>query len=263
MEKKEIIFIVGDSFELFNANQGVTTVSHLLGNMTENHCHQICDKIFAFGQGVPREQLEYLVELFEQQGWSERLNSTLLHLPPEKGGSRETHKCKPKNILVSQVRVRNDSLFEASLLLDEQNEFLDDHIAGQHLPGMVLIEAGRQMAFLVTEQFFLPANELEAPAFVLHDLNTTFHAFTFPIDVLIQYDIIEKNLENPNKLFFSVRITFLQMDHLVAEIRSTFTVADRARMASIENTLARKALQRSRSEVLSEVEQQEALARWK
>jgi hypothetical protein len=259
MNRNDVVFIVGDSFELFSTNQGVMTISHLLKDITENDCSNICDKIFAIGQGVQQEQLDQLVEMFEQDELSQRLNSRLLHIPPEKGGSQETHKRKPKNIVVSQVRARNDTLFEANLLLDDRNECLDDHVTGQHLPGMVLIEAGRQIAFLITEQFFLEPDRCEQAAFVLHDLNTTFHAFTFPVDVLVRYEILEKNLENPTRLFFSVLITFLQAGRLVAEIRSTFTVAEKDRITSVESTLARRALQQSRSEVYNEAELQEEL----
>lgn len=258
MDRRDVVFIVGDAFELFSANEGVTTFSNLIKDIADNNFSNICNKIFAPGQGVHREQQEYLIELFEKQSVFERLNSQLLHIAPDKAGSQETHKRKSKNIMISQVRAIHDSLFEADLVLDDRDELLDDHITGQHLPGMVLIEAARQIAYVVTEQFFMePAGRMQR-YFVLHELNTTFQSFAFPVDVTIRCKILDKKLENPAKLFFAVLINFLQADRCVAEVKTTFTVSDNDRLTSFEGTLARRVIQRARTSVLDEAEHQEA-----
>src|SRR6266567_3542550 len=251
-DRKDVVFIVSDAFELFGANDSVTTFSNLIKDIADNNFSNICNKMFALGQGVHREQQEYLIELFEKQNVSERLNSQLLHIAPDKAGSQETHKRKPKNIMISQVRAIHESLFEATLLLDDRNELLDDHITGQHLPGMVLIEAARQIAYVVTEQFFMEPTGRTQCYFVLHELNTTFQSFAFPVDVTIRCKILDKKLENPAKLFFSVLINFLQTGRCVAEVRTTFTVSDSGRLTSFEGTLARRVLQRARASVLDE-----------
>jgi hypothetical protein len=56
--------------------------------------------------------------------------------------------------MLSLPRRVSESCFEADVLVDDAGEHMSDHVSGQHLPGMVLIEAARQMILAVTEEFF-------------------------------------------------------------------------------------------------------------
>jgi len=243
MEERDIVFIVGDVFEVFAAHWGAMTAGQLITALTNEDIPSLCNKKFILGQGVQKEQQDLLLTLFEQKELPQRSNSHLVLPPFQKAGDQQTHKHHPKNIMISQPRAIDESVYEATLLIDGRNDLLGDHITGQHIQGLALIEAARQIAFVVTDTFFLTPAGYAPAYFVLHELNTTFHSFTFPLDVTLRYTILEKQLDNPSKLFFSVLITVIQADRCVTEIRSTFTVCESRRLAATEDTLARRVLQ--------------------
>ncbi|ETS33145.1 A-factor biosynthesis repeat protein [Photorhabdus khanii NC19] len=49
----------------------------------------------------------------------------------------------------------NKNLFSLPLLIDERCELMADHQTGQHIQGMILIEACRQTFIAVTEEFYM------------------------------------------------------------------------------------------------------------
>ncbi len=253
MDHKDVFFVLGDAFDMFEKTDGIMHFSHLLKEIEENNYDSLCDKIFVIGQGIHVEQLDHLTQVFEERKLSTHLNCTLIHVPTSKASSRETHKRNHKNIMVSLARAINDSLFEADLHLDDRSELLDDHITGCHLQGMVLMEAARQLFLTVTEQFFLDAYSGRSYYFVIHEMNTTFHRFAFPLKVNMIYEIIEKNVSNPEKLSFFVLIRFMQIDNCVAEVKVKFTASDNDRITSKERSLARNVLQQSRERVFQNV----------
>lgn len=55
----------------------------------------------------------------------------------------------------------NTNIFESHLMLNDRCAEMSDHVTGQHLQGMILIEAARQMTLAVTEMYFIDSNDRE------------------------------------------------------------------------------------------------------
>ncbi|MDP1217553.1 AfsA-related hotdog domain-containing protein, partial [Klebsiella pneumoniae] len=65
------------------------------------------------------------------------------------------HKRKKANILITSPEKRDEDNYCARLILQDASELLCDHQTGQHIQGMVLIEAARQTIIATSEKFLL------------------------------------------------------------------------------------------------------------
>src|SRR5690625_2275198 len=69
---------------------------------------------------------------------------SLWHNLPQRASSALSHKHNPKNTLVSMPRQVTADTFELHLMIDEDCELMNDHLSGQHVQGMVLIERSEE-----------------------------------------------------------------------------------------------------------------------
>src|SRR5207248_782480 len=100
------------------------------------------------------------------------------HVSP-RASQETTHKHFTRNIAISTpTRVTDDS-FSAQLLLDEGNDILTDHLTGEHIQGVALVEAARQMWTAVTEMFLRQGDE--QVRLVLDQLSAKFTKYVFPL----------------------------------------------------------------------------------
>ncbi|MFC7617738.1 AfsA-related hotdog domain-containing protein [Actinokineospora soli] len=63
------------------------------------------------------------------------------------------HKRSPENVMLADARRRGPLRLAARLCLSDMNEMILDHVTGQHVAGMVLIEAARQLMQLTNHEF--------------------------------------------------------------------------------------------------------------
>ncbi|MBD2810814.1 hypothetical protein ID853_07945 [Xenorhabdus sp. Vera] len=86
------------------------------------------------------------------------------------GKTRITHKHKRKNVLISKTIKTGDTSYQCHLLIDDDCAEMADHVTGQHIQGMVLLEACRQMINSVSERFLIKTGRNKS--FVLHTMNS-------------------------------------------------------------------------------------------
>ena len=104
---------------------------------------------------------------------------------PERAAPELVHKHVAHNVLISTPQQVSEDTYQASLVMDERCPEISDHISGQHLQGMVLLEAVRQMCIAVTEQF-LSQRKQSRSSFVLKHVESRYHAFAFPLRVSLE-----------------------------------------------------------------------------
>jgi hypothetical protein len=75
--------------------------------------------------------------------------------------------------------------------VDERGELMTDHVAGQHLPGMVLIEASRQMFIATSELYFRDGDE--PSSLLVTTLNSSFFELAFPVATRIVLTVRDSN----------------------------------------------------------------------
>jgi len=154
-----------------------------------------------------------------------------------------THKHRLHNAIISHPERLGDDHFQAALLLDERSELMNDHQTGQHIQGMILIEAARQMFLAVTEEYFIGEQASEPYYFVINQMSVNFTGFVFPVEAILDYQINSKDVSNPSRLRFDVTTSIVQGGISATEISFQFTAYYAANIKKKENQQAEKLLQ--------------------
>lgn len=192
------------------------------------------------GQGVSESDILKILSLA-----SENVDTEFLRLRQARAGMSETHKRRSVNSIISSPRQISEDLYEADLLLDERSELMNDHQTGQHIQGMILIEAARQLFLAVTERFFIANSENNGYYFVINKIDTRYMAFVFPIGATLRYEILEKSIENSERLSFHVKITVTQTEVDATEVIVKFTAFLADKIKKKEHAQATVVLERT------------------
>jgi hypothetical protein len=139
------------------------------------------------GQGLQSERLAQLQDRILSPRLQARAPIRLEPLP-ERAAPELVHKHVPHNVLISTPEQVGEDTYQASLVLDDRCTEISDHITGQHLQGMVLLEAVRQMCIAVTEQFLAQRKQTRS-SFVLKHMESRYHAFAFPLRVALEFQL--------------------------------------------------------------------------
>jgi len=239
-----MIFLVGNKFHEFGQHESVKTVGEL-GEMVRTHSFDGLppgSRIIA-GQGVREAQIQ---ALHDQGLWSLAAHgvdiATTLQSKP-RASRLQTHKHRLHNAIISHPECLGDDHFQAALLLDERSELMNDHQTGQHIQGMILIEAARQMFLAVTEEYFIGEQASEPYYFVINQMSVNFTGFVFPVEAILDYQINSKDVSNPSRLRFDVTTSIVQGGISATEISFQFTAYYAANIKKKENQQAEKLLQ--------------------
>ncbi|MDF2690768.1 MAG: hypothetical protein K0S29_623 [Gammaproteobacteria bacterium] len=239
-----IRYIVGDKFAGFaNSNQEVITISNfersldypLIGNHSEIS--------FLIGQGVNIESLQKLLQKIEQKNLQEVIKIKNSHLLYLKESAKQVHKAKLKNIMITAPLKTSEACYESLLILDDECAEMDDHVTGQHIQGMVLVEAARQMMLAVTEHYYLNQEEQNKYYFVLNKIMTEFQQFAFPLDIKIKCRQIDFSKKNASSLSACLNFEFIQNEKLITTVNIDFSAYLGSKLANHEARLARNAIE--------------------
>jgi hypothetical protein len=149
-----------------------------------------------------------------------------------------THKHESRNVMISvPERAAGPEAFESLLMLDEACAEMSDHMTGQHLQGMVLIEAARQMFIAVAERFYARSTRPRS-YFVISRFQTEFHSFAFPIHTLVQLRVISQKSRPDDVDVFTVKISFIQNTTPVAAMMVDFSAYPQASLSRKERRKA-------------------------
>ncbi len=236
----KFLVVVGDKFAEFAAGKDVLTLSQLRALLTlpALMLPSAGDRfVLVPGQGLGDADVTAAIRLAEHSPHGKMFDLGLLAGRPTRASSALSHKRDAANTVISAPRRVDDNLFQLDLMVDEDCEMMRDHQTGQHLQGMLLVEAARQSFLAVTEQFFLPRDEGKF-YFVFDDLSVAYKRFVFPIGAGLTY-IIREHDPASNRQRFTVDVSIDQCGHEVAVVSGTFTVVKDARITRMENTLAR------------------------
>ena len=243
------IVVVGDKFEEFASNDMVMTIStaEQIFAFEESGYR---DVLFELGQGISAERANRLIALAEQVN---RRNQ-LLFSQIVKCGRRHVHKRNPENSLLSLPKKISERIYSADVHIDDQCELLTDHVSGQHLQGMVLIEAVRQMILAVTEEYF--SDDRESPcSFIWNGINVEYLGYAFPVATKVIYTIDDMNFSKKKRLGFSISAEVIQRDSVVCSAKSTVEVFDRSSIQRREGKMAAQAVVALQTAALAQVQE--------
>ena len=228
--------VVGDTFAALAEVDGVRTVSQLVRDVRSGA--PLPDRLVA-GQGVTDYELEYLTTALTARTQGE------VTIEPSAGErvSRDiAHKHRETNVLLADLERTGDGGYAANLRLHADNELLQDHQTGQHVQGIVIVEALRQMFIAVFEAAH-GLHMAERSLFVVWDaLDIRFTAFLFPLPARVTCRIVEEDLSDPSRMSFRATMEVTQDDVSAAVADVRFGVHDHDRIRAVEDRRATRAV---------------------
>lgn len=194
MITQDAFVIVGNSFSNFSENKPALTISQLKALIQLPRTVLAGRKRLLLGQGVTESECrKVLQELSDTPELGERFDASHLSSMISRAPPTLSHKRKTVNTLISEPEKIDEDLFSLNLLIDENSELMGDHQTGQHIQGMVQIEALRQSFLAVTEAFFPPLWS-GASYFVINGMDMAFQNFLFPLPATIRYHSLEADV---------------------------------------------------------------------
>jgi hypothetical protein len=234
--------IVGDRFQGLARHDGISTLSGFTRSLAGGHLDDLDEQLLLVGgQGLSRYEWDHLAEAVDRRGLSHRIE---LHAGTADLVRRgEAHKHREINILVADLAHVDDRHYRATLRVHNDNELLLDHQTGQHVQGMVAVEAARQMFLAVTERHFASAWRQRHYYYVLNSLATTFENFLFPLAASLELFIEDADVSDPERLAFTIRVELHQDGRRCAVSRISYTAFEAARVEAKESKRAAAAIE--------------------
>lgn len=238
------ICVIGDRFNNFLVNPNLISISEL-ENMVANNCQ--CDNLnytIYLGQGNNLNRIENLLKYIRIKKLENKYKFLFKEIP-QKANKLLTHKHKMENILISEPMIVDNEGYSAYLLIDDRCSEMNDHITDQHIQGMVLIEAARQMTTAVTEKFYVEKSKQGKLSFVVKNMEVNFNNFIFPLEAKIICKINKIRGFGDSKNF-DISVSFIQNDSVEMEFRCVFLLfsagylrpkQEKMALASIESYL--------------------------
>lgn len=191
---------------------------------------------FKIGQGLSKWQISSLLLIARNHECGTKIFPYNYMTNPQIC-NKTVHKLKLKNTMISLPEKIDDDNYRSALFIDDECAEMSDHMTGCHIQGMVLIEAARQMINAVSDQFYIKDG---INFFILNDLNAKFHHYIFPLDVELNYNIINIKHGLNGNFTAEAQIVFLQNNSIGATVFSKFQAMDSKIMGDYEKMLAKK-----------------------
>ncbi|WP_420038121.1 AfsA-related hotdog domain-containing protein (plasmid) [Streptomyces sp. cg28] len=235
------LLLVGDRFAGFTVQDHVQTVTQLIEDLHQGVYSEDSAPIhIRAGQGVTLEDHEAVWDEFFLRGLADRLDFP--YADPALAGRGEAHKHRETNTLIANLRRDDDTTFAADLRLHNDNELLLDHQTGEHVQGMVAIEAARQMFLAVSERYFASHHPQRRYYYVIESMNTDFENFLFPLDATVEYRITRADIADPTRLAFTADVGIMQAGRRSSLTAVAFTAFEAHVLQAKEHRRAEKAV---------------------
>ncbi|WP_194916454.1 AfsA-related hotdog domain-containing protein [Catenulispora rubra] len=236
------IVLVGDRFDHFSGaglGVGVTGFAEAVGR---GDYDDLAGPVQVhLGQGLDEAAVAEAGEAVERRGLARQLLLDPRDLPTPVE-TRAVHKHDARNVLLADFEHCGPYTFEASLRLHNDNELLQDHQAGAHLQGMVLVEAARQMFLAVCELAYLRPWPDRRFSFLLTQVDTKFERLVFPLPMQMRLTAHRADTENVNRMQFDTETRFVQGGREAATTRVAAMVRPLDRTTPVELRTAATAI---------------------
>ncbi len=239
MEKK--IIVVGDKFNEFSNGKDVLTISEL--ELLTQIPARVIDKQheIVVGQGVRNDFAEKVLSNHKRNKvHNNKIDLNSLEILVNTKKNNYTHKKLEQNMLIGPAEnvEHNENLYALALLIDERSELMSDHQTGQHIQGMLLVEACRQTFIAITEEFIYQKDSERY--YVINNMSIDFSNFLFPLPALVHFEFIGKHI-NSRRGRFEAQIRVTQGQTLCATMNVSYTVYPSGVISLKENELAEAA----------------------
>lgn len=222
--------IVGDAYEKFAENKSVMGISSALRRFAEERQHLDGVRV-VIGQGIAEDERERLLELLAA-------SDAEIEAPAELVPLSLTHKTRRQHVLIGGGRLSAPHCYEYQFVLDDADDRLCDHVTGQHVSAMLLMEAGRQAVIASLEQQY-PTTAGSKWGIVLGKLTASFSSYAFPIPTGLQVRILLIGEQTPKSVNAALVVTFRQAGAEVCRMQFDVQLCKQAALDNIEGRKAR------------------------
>lgn len=226
----EKLIVVGEKFTDFaERNENVLTVNEFERFVWSGEIQNV--KKIIIGQGVELDDISRTICIIRQH-YPDKINEIVnlqeLYYQNNRDHQKLVHKRKKENILITSPERIDSNNYSAKLILQDSSELLCDHQTGQHIQGMVLIEAARQAIIATSEKYLLQEAgiTISEKYFTLTSLNVSFSSFVFPLPVTVTLNVLSKKSSSHGKFACECTVCFEQTGTKKAEVCFTFCVYD-------------------------------------
>ncbi|QGW89110.1 hypothetical protein EAAEB30_21320 [Enterobacter asburiae] len=230
------IVIVGDRFAKFSENDNVLTLTQALSLLSKD---KIGEYNVIFGQGLSKEGIEIIETSLCRNSSNTSVQVSKTH--PLRETTRNTHKSKIENVLISETIQSEEETYHCHLLIDDSCAEMADHVTGQHIQGMVLLEACRQMVNSVSERFLIDSSG-DSKSYILHKLSSDFKEYLFPVESTMEMEISRFRRGLRGDFTAECRINVMQNNIVCLSVFVKFSAIDAASLSLVEKQLAEKSL---------------------
>ncbi|PDP86632.1 hypothetical protein CQJ94_15150 [Glycomyces fuscus] len=230
----ERLWVVGDGFPTPRLHPEIRTYREVLHALRTG---ELSEGYLLPSLGVGPRDWEYLEQVVAQAG---RSRTVFLDAPPPPPLPRaEVLKTIQENVVIARPRVSGHTV-ECDLVVSDGNEIMHDHTAErQHLPGMLLIEAGIQATTWATRALY-PAGEGRLPPYpVMHGCAFDFERFLFWLPVTVRVTLVPGGSVSEDRRLLRAEVSYLQREHVAATGRFSFHAFDPPGIHRIEQKQAR------------------------
>lgn len=236
------VVVVADRFAPFADGERVLTISDLLMRVSRKPSadpHRTW--MVHVGQGIESRDWQ-LLESACQDNVTARMAAREAPFGAQVSPA-VVHKLRPENVLLANVRHLTTGYCAADLRIHCDNELVIDHRTGEHVQGMVIVEAMRQICIAQFETDYrrdLPDFEY---AGVWKRINLSFQDFLFALPATVAADVTFSDLSRPTNLKFRVRTSICQNGNEVASAEIEYSMIKQERFANLEHAKATRASQ--------------------
>lgn len=234
----EIMVLVGNKFKNFAKNNKKAITVEELEKLSYSEGLNSKNNIL-IGQGVTRLDLYRIQHINKGINF---INAEYLSDQIDLKQKKSVHKERYENILISKPIKLSDESYICKMIMHNENELINDHMTGQHIQGIVITEAARQMMLSVSELFLLNSSEKGKLYFVLHEVNSKYLNFAFPVETTLYLKVIESERNTKGILRCEVEISLYQQETNLGSVSISYSAYNNNLISRRENTLAAKSL---------------------
>ncbi len=239
------VVVVADRFARFARGDRVLTVSGLLALLAAGDPGDGPEAdgghwVVHLGQGIDATDHDLLEAAREKSG------VTVTFADPEafrrvRERSVLVHKDRSENVLLAGVHSPSAGHCRAELRIHRDNELILDHHTGEHVQGIVIVEAMRQICIAQFETAIRPGLATAAYAGVWKRIDLSFQDFLFPLPATVESLIEESDLGRETNLKFRATTAVRQQGRTVATAGIEYSMIAQGRIDTLERRKADQA----------------------
>lgn len=233
-----MLIVVPDEFDSFADKPSLLRYGVLLKSLRSGDVQALRGQQLVAGQGLDEMQIDHAYCFALSLGLDDEFKPWRLWRQSTPADRTLCHKDRPENVLITLPEQEASDMFVADLRLHARNELMLDHLTGEHVQGMVLVEACRQMFLAVTERYHLESFPAKSRYFVINEMALRYLGFAFPLPAQIRYRVLSLQQDRPDRLAVHADMEVWQGSKAVTGMNVKFTVFDAKPLGERESRLA-------------------------